>query len=272
MDDRDLEEYAAKGVQERVAWHTVAVDVSLASRDQPKWGTGSLVEIEGKLFLVSCKHLIRPEYRNEDLRVLYRSEVGFKWVDKEVIQKIDIPTVGGKVNKTFPREIPIKNRFYSDDKDDLVILEVDSGLKEEDNVQFFEFKHMDVKTPPVNTPVYLMGFSSELARTVTRYGNIGVFPFFGIHSIVDKQIESYEFDCERHFLIDFDATRYDINPFGLSGCGIWTRTPSGPNKLWTPNIYLVGIQHGVFPKSQVLVATRIERLTELVREMGKETR
>jgi hypothetical protein len=108
MPSQDLEEQAAKAVQEAVAWHTVAVDVSLALKTQPEWGTGSLIKIKERFFIVSCKHVIRPEYKDEDLRFLYRGSVGFKWVDKQVIQKIDIPTVGGGINKTFPRKIPIR--------------------------------------------------------------------------------------------------------------------------------------------------------------------
>ena len=42
----DLEEWAVKAVYEAIAWHTAAIDVSLASKEQPDWGTGSLVKIK----------------------------------------------------------------------------------------------------------------------------------------------------------------------------------------------------------------------------------
>ena len=141
----------------------------------------------------------------------------------------------------------------------MAFLEVNPLSKETEDYNFFEIKNLDIKTPDINTWVYLMGFSKELSKSVTIYGDIGVFPYFGIHLLIDKKIESDEFDLERHFLLDFDATKYDIDPFGLSGCGVWSRMPSG-DKLWTPNITMVGVQHGIFRRSQVIVATRIERI------------
>jgi len=43
MNNSNLEKQATMGVQEAIAWHTVAIDVSLASKYSPDWGTGSLV-------------------------------------------------------------------------------------------------------------------------------------------------------------------------------------------------------------------------------------
>ena len=254
------------GVQEAIAWHTVAIDVSLSSKDNPDWGTGSLVKIKGKSFVVTCKHVVKPGYRNEDLRFLYRSEKAFQWVDKEVIKEISIRKIYKDVYKTFPQKIPIINRVYSDDEDDLVLLEVDTSSHGVSQYNFFDM-NLDVLTPEANTPVYFMGFSRELSRRATIYGDIGVFPFFGISPIIDKRVDSDDFNPEGHFLIDFktsDIDEYNIDPYGLSGCGVWSRTPSGSYKLWTANIYLVGVQHGYFRRSEVLKATRIKRLIQLV--------
>ena len=266
MNSSDLEKQAIIGVQEAIAWHTVAIDVSLGSKDNPDWGTGSLVKIKGKSFIVTCKHVLKPGHKNEDLRFLYRSEKAFRWVDKEVIREISIYKIYKHVYKTFPQNIPITNRIYSDDEDDLVLLEVDMSSHEVTQYNFFDM-NLDALTPEANTPVYFMGFSRELARRATMYGDIGVFPFFGISPIIDKKVNSDDFNPERHFLIDFRTfgiDEYNMNPHGLSGCGLWSRTPSGPDKLWTANIYLVGIQHGYFRRSEVLKATRIERLIQLV--------
>jgi len=225
-----------------------------------------LVRIKRKSFIVTCKHVVKPEYRNEDLRFLYRSEKAFQWVDKEVIKKIRIHKIYEGVYKTFPQKIPIVNRVYSDDEDDLVLLEVDISSHEATQYNVFDM-NLDALTPEANTPVYFMGFSRELTRRASIYGDIGVFPFFGISPIIDKKVDSDDFSLERHFFIDFrtfDIDEYNIDPYGLSGCGVWSRTPSGPDKLWTPSIYLVGVQQGYFRRSEVLKATRIERLIQLV--------
>ena len=266
MNNSELEKQALIGVQEVIAWHTVAIDISLGSKNNPDWGTGSLVEIEGRSFIVTCKHVVKPGHRNEDLRFLYRSEKSFQWVDKEVIQNISIHKIYRNVYKTFPREIPITNRIYSNDEDDLVLLEVDSSSSEVGQYRFFNITKLDVLTPEADTPVYFMGFSKELARKATVYGDIGVFPFFGINPIINKTIDSDDFNPEKHFLIDFKTLddEHNIDPHGLSGCGVWSRIPSGPDRLWTANIYLVGVLHGYFRKSEVLKATRIQRIVQLV--------
>jgi hypothetical protein len=223
MNTSELEKQALIGVQEAIAWHTVAIDISLGSKDNPDWGTGSLVKIKGKSFVVTCKHVVKPVHRNEDLRFLYRSEKAFQWVDKEVIKETSIHKIYKSVYRTFPQEIPIINRIYSDDEDDLVLLEVDTSSCEVSQYKFFDIS-LNVLTPEANTPIYYMG-------------------------LIDFRT--------------FDTDEYNIDPHGLSGCGVWTRTPSGPDKLWTTNIHLVGVQHGFFRRSEVLKATRIERLIQL---------
>ena len=145
-----------------------------------------------------------------------------------------------------------------------MLLEVDPSYAEIDSYIFSEIKNMEIKTPEANTSVYFTGFSRDLTRTVTRHGDIGVFPYFEINQIIKRDIQSSDYDPRRYFLIEFRSTDDRVDPHGLSGCGVWSRIPTGPNKLWTTNVYLVGIQHGYFRSSQVLVATRVERMLKVV--------
>jgi hypothetical protein len=269
MDEYESETQASIAVQEAIAWHTLAIDVSLANKDnpdknKPDWGTGSLIRIRGRQFVVTCKHVVRPEYKNEDLRFLYRTEKSFQHVDKNYIKKIGLRSLITKTHKSYPRYIPLINRLYSDDKDDLVLLEIDPSYEEIDSYIFSEIKNKKIITPAANTPVFFMGYSRDLKRTVTRHGDISVFPYFEINQIIKRNIQSSDYDSKRHFLIEFRSTDNRVDPHGLSGCGVWTRKPSGPNKLWSSSVYLVGIQRGYFRSSQVLVATRVERMLKLV--------
>ena len=267
MNNSELEKQAITGVNEAIGWHTVAIDVSLGSKNNPDWGTGSLVTIKGRSFIVTSKHVVKPEIKNEDLKFLYRSEKAFQSVGKELIKKISIHILYENVYKTFPQQIPIINRLYSNEEDDLVLLEVDPSSSEVSRYNFYEIRDLALSTPEAGSPVYFMGFSRELTRKATIYGDIGIFPFFGTSYIIDKEIDSSAYNPGRHFLIEFktfDNDDYKIDPFGLSGCGVWSRTPSGPNKLWTPNMYLVGVQHSYFRRSEVLKATKIERIIPLV--------
>ena len=92
MDEYELENQASIAVQEAIAWHTLAIDVSLANKDnpdksKPDWGTGSLIRIQGRQFVVTCKHVVRPEYKNEDLRFLYRTKNQFKGLIRITLKK-----------------------------------------------------------------------------------------------------------------------------------------------------------------------------------------
>lgn len=262
MDKWALEEHARRAVEEAVSNHTVIVDVSLASTTPPDWGTGSLLKIKDRLFIGTCKHVVKPEYRNEDLRVLHRSAAAMKWTEKEKIKDSPLNKLLKGVSRTFSRKISVIERFYSDELDDLVLLELDP--LSEGNTEGSQFLSVtDIKMPKVDMTVYLMGFSAELIKKATKQGDYGAFPYFEATKIVDVSINSNDFDSHRHFLTDFEITKNSVDPHGLSGCGVWTRLSSGEN-LWTPNLRLVGIQHGYYSKSEVLVATCAERLMKLV--------
>jgi len=266
MNDSDLEQQARNAVAEAIGYHTVAIDFSRAAKEKDKgWGTGSFVRIGGKYFIVTCKHVVKPEYKSEDLRYLYKGGESFRWVDKEVITKGSLSQIERIIDKKFPSEIPILNRIYSDDLDDFVLLEIGPCAGEIGSNKFLEIKSNDVRGPEANTLVYFMGFSTELTRVVTKKGELGLFIFYGVSSIIDKEINASDFDPKRHFLIDFGPTETGdtIDPHGLSGCGVWARSPSGKDRLWTPNIYLIGIQHGYFRRSRVLKATNINQLIRL---------
>jgi hypothetical protein len=94
----DLDEQALTGVYEAIAWHTIAIDVSLGSKNNPDWGTGSLVTIKGRSFIITCKHVVKSEIKNEDLRFLYRSERVFQSAKKEVIKEMNILSSISKCN------------------------------------------------------------------------------------------------------------------------------------------------------------------------------
>ena len=267
MDSSDLEEQALIAVQEAIGTHTVAIDISLSSKDKPDWCTGSLILAEGRPLIITCKHAVRPDIKKEDLRFLFRSEKSFQWVTKNQIKKIDIRMLNKNKYKTFPKTIPLTNIIYSNDEDDLALLEVDESWADENINWFLKMDISKAGTPEAGHLVYYMGFSRELSRKATAHGDIGVFPFFGTSTIVTKEMDSTAFNQDSHFLIDFRAfetDEYNIDPHGLSRCGVWSRTPSGEGNLWTANIYLIGVQNGYFKKNEVLKATKIERVNRLI--------
>lgn len=175
MDSSDLEEQALIAVQEAIGTHTVAIDISLSSKDNPDWCTGSLIFAEGRPLIITCKHAVRPDIKKEDFRFLFRSEKSFQWVTKNQIKKIDIRILNKNIYKTFPKTIPVTNIIHSNDQDDLALLEVDKSWADENMHWFLKMHISKAGTPESGHLVYYMGFSRELTRKATSYGDIGVF-------------------------------------------------------------------------------------------------
>lgn len=264
MDSWTLREHARTAIEEAVAWYTVAIDVSLASENGPNWGTGSLIQLEKRLFILTCRHVVEPQYEEKGLRFLYRNDNSLRFVEKDDIKKWPIH----KIDKAYPQTVPIINRFYSDEIDDLVLLEIDSSSPEIKDWKFHQVAHPDLKTPMANTQVFLMGFSIELARTVTKHGDKGLFLYFDATKIIEKDVYSKQFDTQKHFLIDFTINEDSVDPHGLSGCGVWSCVQLEKDKLWTANLYLCGVESAYFEKSRVLMVTKVERLLQMINDYG----
>ena len=258
MNERAKEEHARIGIMEAVAKHTVLLDAPLPKH--PNWGTGSLLKIKDRLFIATCRHVISPKYPDKNIRVLYKGTDPLKWMEKEKIKNYPLHKIHKEISRTYPFEIPVVDRFYSSESDDLLLIELAPSFETVNGSEFFELSEM--RNPEVDMSVYLMGFSQELTKEVMK-DRFGMFGYFEATNIVEKKISTRDFDPTKHFLTDFTFTEETVDPRGLSGCGVWTRLPSGP-KVWTPNLRLIGIQHGFFKKSQVLVSTRVERLLELI--------
>lgn len=270
MEQKVLEEFAIKGIGEAIARYTVAIDLSLAVK-RPLIGTGSLVKIKGRSFILTCKHLVEENYKNEDLRFFFKSDEELKDSEIREIKKSPLFEIIKLTNKTYPQELSIINRFYSTDQsDDLVLLELEPSSKELKEYSFFEISAESIKIPKINMPIYLFGLSRELVRKVAKNG-FGVFPYFLMSKIINKDTTDYTgFDSNKHFLIDYGIDEFYVDPHGLSGSGVWTRLQSGENKLWTPNLRLVGVETGVYEinkPSQPLKATKIERLFKIIENL-----
>lgn len=254
------------GIQEYLAWYTVVIDVSLASdghnKNFPNAGTGVLIKYvtktKSRYFILTCKHLIEKKYASDKIRILLRSE--------ETLQSATINDVKfgslNNVGKSYVQVVQLINRFYSD-LVDLVLLEVDPNSDIIKKYRFYEFPNSYLKSPQVDSEVYIMGFSRELYREIDPQGGFESFPFFDIRKVVAKNDDLLRLDDKWHFLIDYEDVEDSVDPKGLSGCGIWIREPSG-DAIWTPNSYLIGIQSSYYPKSQLLKVVRIEALNEFI--------
>ena len=266
MSEYVLQENYKKAIEEAVSWPTVVVDVSDTAPNPPAWGSGTLLESGGKRFVLTCKHVVKPEYDPTKITILPRASDGsLEFTTKDALRTTPLHKIK---NKSGPRPLPVKNRIYSDDADDLVLLELESNALSIRDLKFYSLKG-DESSPAVGTQVYLTGFSQELARVVSqKKKQVGIFSYFDATIVVERRL-TIPFDAKRHYLIDFEVNEFSVDPLGLSGCGVWYRLPSGQGKLWSANLRLGGVEHAAITpyneKEKLLKVARIEIIKELLK-------
>jgi len=264
MVDWSLELNARKGIEERVSQYTVAIDISIAARE-PVHGTGFLVKSNKRNFIVTASHLIKPEYENENIGFLFKPDKELMDASKRQIKKIPLAKIPF-LSKSYTKSLSIINRYYSEEEDDdIILLEIDPSSKESEKYEFYDLSLKGVMNPKYKKALYFIGFSIELTRQISRNG-YGVFPYFLGSTLSRKRINCEDYNSKKHFLIEYEYDDNSVDPHGFSGGGVWTRLPSGKEKLWTPNIYLVGIQTGVLERSHLLKATKAERLEKVIKD------
>jgi hypothetical protein len=258
----ELEKQAGHAIRERLSCFTVVVDVS--TREEPIWGTGSLIKFNNRYFILTCRHVVTKEYPNEELGVLFYPGGTSKYSSKEKIKGMSLSELTKAVpNKSYRQKVNVINRFYSDVRDDLVLLELAPSSEQVSKNEFYDLSKHGIRFPEPNQGIYLTGFSEELARNLGGK-KVGALPYFETTILSSKEVGLEDFDSQREYLVDYPTDEYSVEPRGLSGCGVWVRLPSGKDNIWTPNVYLAGVQKAVYRNSQVLVVTKAERILQLI--------
>lgn len=261
MVNSELENQAGNAILERLSVYTVAIDVS--TYDSPNWGTGTLIKCKNRFFILTCSHVVTKDFPDNEIGVLFHSGGTSKFSTKEKILKTTLPELLNTIpNKSYRQTVEIINRFYSDLHDDLVLLELNPLSEQVKRNEFYDLSIRGIQYPQPDQAIYLAGFSEELARDLGKK-RVGVLPYCDRTMLSTKQIESADFEPQREFLIVYTFNKDAVEPRGLSGCGVWVRLPSGKN-VWTPNLYLVGVQKAVYRDSQVLVVTKAEVLLQMI--------
>jgi hypothetical protein len=237
----------------------------LASAVHPDWGTGSILKFQERIFILTCKHVVKEEYKSEQIKYFFRDEREQTSTDsKDDIKNASLIELQTTVPKTYAVTLLDVRRFYSDDEDDLVLLEINPTLELFKNYNFYHITLNIEVLPKVDTKICLIGFPRELIRT-RRDGSVSSFPYCLGSRVLKKTFNADEYHKKKHFLIEGNIDdKQSINHKGLSGCGIWAYIPIKPQEVWTTNFRLLGVQIGMYKEGKVLKATRIERVIELL--------
>ncbi len=197
MISEEIERQRRLAIPKAVSGYTVLIDVSLASgiSDEnlasgvsPAWGTGSILKFQERLFILTCKHVVKEEYKSEQIKYFFRDEREQTSTDsKDDIKNASLIELQATVPKTYAVTLHNVRRFYSDDKDDLVLIEIDPTLELFKNYNFYHITLNIEVLPKVDTKIYLTGFSRELMKP-RRDGYVSSFSYFLGSRVVEKNV------------------------------------------------------------------------------------
>lgn len=247
--------------------YSVAIFTSPIPTSSPQWGSGTLIEIDGKKFILTCRHVIPSlEAARSAKYSIHRFPLAGPVDYRAIKESPDILSVHPSIKMYEFEILPISQvHFPAKENIDLVLIALGKNLT--NDARFFSLNNTTASTPPPGTEIYLTGYSQDTSAKVRVAGKsgIGIFPYTASGTIQDKTIESSDFDAAKHFLIDYPKDDEDLAaPNGMSGAAIWYRLPSGENNLWTANLRIAGIQASYFIKSKMIKAIKIEALKNIL--------
>ena len=261
----EIERQRRIAIPKAVSGYTVLIDISLASGVRSDWGTGSIFKFNERLFILTCKHVVKEGYNLEQIRYFADDGMEQNWTDS----KDDIINMPMARYTSLPRTsaviLPVIHRSYSDDEDDLVLLELDQTSDLFNGYNFYDMELSVGISPDIDAEACLLGFSRDLVKTPTSHSRGCYFPYFLASTIItEKNVSIDKYDKERHFLIEYENNESSVDIRGLSGCGIWTHIVPKPDEIWTSNLRLVGVETSINKRNEVIKATRIEKVIELL--------
>lgn len=252
--DHDINEMAANAFDELVAWYTVGIVGTKDGRDGAGIGTGASVLWDGRPLILTAWHVIR-ETPIEKLWFLFRPDGTLERYAPGRIPPPPRPSEG-----VCRASIPILG-IVKDEGSDIAAVQVPDGLQDRHRIMFYQLASSSL-TPEVGTKVSLRGYPSALAQPVER--NYAVFANHE-YTTISADRPSVEMGSESGFFMKWSSPD-DWSPHGFSGAGVWFQDDvSVTSEVWQANPTLAGIATNYFPKSQLLMATRIEVVSDFLR-------
>ncbi len=226
--------------------HIRSHSVFIFEVDRDRTGSGVLVRIANRIFVLSAEHVIQG---NVDINLgiiphQSRFTILNKWTDKES----DIGFL-----ELDPFEVNVRLSQYS--------------------APFSVHQKIKAEIPANQTRLALCGFPRGESSNVDGVDHVPV-------TFITVAILSFElwpdrlksmYDPKKRLIIPYGdkwggpfvdgnkEPRDPISPFGLSGCGLWHFDPTTENSD-KPVYSLVGIQHATVPAQQVLICTPLDEL------------
>ena len=224
-------------------------------------GCGLLLSLEDKFFMVTVAHVIAEDYNNIFV-ILPDKELKLGASPKypEILKFTSLPASGNR----------------KDDKIDIAVMELKDKVITDILVthKFIPLDNIEIGHNPVENPYYLsVGYPATKTKKVWNEEKILAKPYvYRTEFDPNFDLEKFGFASNSHIAIKFDGKvkSYKNNTVhnapklgGISGSGLWyLKDFAKPDMV--KNKQLVGLI--IERVSNVLVATRIDLVTEYIRQ------
>ena len=225
----EIENQAFNALQEYLASRTVIITSKTLTFQH---GTGVAIRYRGNDYILTAAHVLNGEHNIENLMVIGRPDVPLTDLPKAQIPEAVHIGNHGPIEAARAKEIQIKHKFVSDEKEDIGVLSVNNASEDLPNTIFQDVSSEPIPEVSVGTVVNIFGVPGELAQTVENKitGQIGAmgFSFLSQEKIKQDSSPIKDYDPNVHFLTSFTEDEDACNPHGMSGCGVWIGAPSRP--------------------------------------------
>ena len=267
----DLEAAATTAFSEYITSCSVIVTSSDPEFDH---GSGVAVRYNGKHYLLTAAHVLRPLKNLHELRIIGRPPTPFKNVALRQLQG-DIPGVNdGSFGFSESTRVDAVSRIFGEAEEDIVAIEINRGQESLPYTIFHDLVQCNSDDLNPGSIASAFGFPGAIAQRVMhqvtqRQGVMANSLHIDIE-VKDISVAPEGLNSAVNFITDYTFEDAGCDPKGMSGCGIWSRPQRSTGLVWSPyTTRLLGIQSSFYPRSKLLVAVRIERVLTLLSQAQK---
>jgi len=176
--------------------------------------------------------------------------------------------------------------LHKNKKIDLCFLEISQRISNSLKINFINSVNCSSNNCSAGTSICMIGFPTEFVErtTITNNGNkkhsFSAKPFI-LWSSISENIPEHnsllspkpdlnydiyiEYNPDRIFDVNTDQKIQNIDPIGMSGCGIFSIPEYQNGEVWNAsNINLIGIQSSYYKNSNLLKITKIDYLFDIL--------
>ncbi len=262
----DLDAAATTAFSEYITSCSIIVTSSDPEFDH---GSGVAVRYDGKYYLLTAAHVLRPLKDLQKLRIIGRPPIPFKNVTFRQLQN-DIPRRNDEpFGFSEPVNVDAINTIFGEAGEDVVAIEINGREESLPYTNFHDLGQYSSDDLSPGSIASAFGFPGAIAQRVmhqpTRRQGVMANSLHIDIEIKDISVAPEKLNPAVNFITDYTFEDAGCDPKGMSGCGIWSRPQRSTGLVWSPyTTRLLGIQSSFYPRSKLLMAVRIDRVIEIL--------